>query len=534
MKKIISIACLLTIYCYNSIAQDTIYCKPEIKQVTIFTNDNGSYNDFPYSENPGSQLDMETVVNLKPGLNTILFNNLPKFEKFQLFYENDCELISSNSRKKMQLTDEKQKTKKILELETKLEEINKAIDRSGSFISIYTSEREMILSNKTVVGNTQSGLVEEIRKLGDYYRQRIEEIDSKLYDVNKKHESNIIEQAFIKQQIKDLKEEEGIVEFEIVALVSSPIATKSKFTLSIYEPTASWYATYDLKVKDISSAVELHYKALIKQETGIDWKNVKVTLSSAQPNISANCPDIKKWNLDYFSETKETTILVEDVENTSGPLERKIAEEAFGESITSFNYLLPQMMNIPNAPEPFEIEIITYQIPAMYEYKCVPKLDPGVFLTAKITDWEKYNLISGEANLYLNGVYVGNSDINSGRVEDTLSFSLGSDKQILVERNRITEYSKKTFLSGKRKENIGWEIIIRNNKKSDIDIIVYDQLPVSVRKEIQVEQEDISNGELDEQTGIIQWKIHLKPAESKKLILKYSVSYPKDRKVDIN
>jgi uncharacterized protein (TIGR02231 family) len=525
MKKFIAIICLLAIYCIDAFAQDTIFCKPEIKEVTIFSNSN--------EEPGGSQLELYGSVELKQGLNKIIFTNLPNFESFQIYPENNVELISSNGGKKFKI-DEKEKNKKTLVLENNLEELNKEIDKANSMISIYTSEKEMILSNKTLPSTAQSNMVDEIRKLGDFYRQRISEIDTKLYEANKNLNTLKKELLEINSQISDLNLDFGETVYELFALVSSPSETKARFRLSLFETSATWIASYDIKVKDVKSPIDMRYKASISQETGINWKNVKVTLSSAQPNFNNACPEIKKWNLDYFNEIGKMYTLVEDIETPGVTMEKSIETEAFAESLTSFNYQLPQPMNIQSGKKPFEIEIITYQIPAIYEYVCVPKLDPGVFLSVQITDWEKYNFLTGNADLYLEGVYIGTDEINSGRVADTLQFSLGRDRQILVERNRITEYSKKTFLSGKRIQNVGWEISIRNNKKIDVDLNVVDQLPISVRKEIQVEKEDVSGAELDEKTGILQWKIHLKSAENKKVFLKYAVTYPKDKKIVID
>jgi uncharacterized protein (TIGR02231 family) len=165
---------------------------------------------------------------------------------------------------------------------------------------------------------------------------------------------------------------------------------------------------------------------------------------------------------------------------------------------------------------------------------CIPKYNTNVFLTAKVVDWAKYNLLDGEARLYFEGTFVGNSDVYNGSISDTLYFSLGSDKKIGIERKRITAFSKKTFLSGKKTEQVAWEITIRNNKKTFVDIVVKDNFPVPVKKEIEVKREKVDGAEVDAQTGIVTWNIHLEPTESKKLELKYAVTYPKDKYVIID
>jgi hypothetical protein len=508
-------------------AQDTIYSKPVIKEVTIF-NENLCLD---WEGSVGSQMKFEAVLSLNKGMNTLVFKNLPYYEGFQLNSDKDLQIISTAKRTNTTI-DEKEKSKEIEALEKKSAEKEKEIDISKSFISIYTSEKEMILSNKTVTTSNQNDMVESIRQLADYYRQRIGEIDAKLFELNKKLEGQTKELEKISEQISSVKADRGETSYELVALVSSPMAGKATFNISLNEPTSSWQASYEIKVKDVNSPLELHYLASIKQGTGIDWKNVKVTLSSDQPRTGNNCPEIEKWGLDFFEKGHKLQLMFDSDEETEKEIKNET--EAFSESITSFNYQLPQLMNIPCNSEPFTIEMTNYQIPAIYEYECVPKLDKDVFIKAKITDWGKYKLIFGKAGLYFEGIYAGDVYIDNGRLSDTLSLSLGRDRGIIVERNQIEEFTKKTFLSGKQVENIGWEINILNNKKTDISLVVKDQIPISTRKEIEVEAQEISGAELDKKTGILQWKIQLKPAESKKLLLQYRVGYPKDKKIISN
>ena len=119
----------------------------------------------------------------------------------------------------------------------------------------------------------------------------------------------------------------------------------------------------------------------------------------------------------------------------------------------------------------FLVEIKKASVPAKYIYFAVPKLDKDAFLTAEVEDWEDLNLMDGEANLFLEGAYQGKSFINTRSINDFLRLSLGRDKSISIERNKIKDYSKNKFLSDKKIINRGWEIIIKNKKNTSIDII---------------------------------------------------------------
>ena len=61
--------------------------------------------------------------------------------------------------------------------------------------------------------------------------------------------------------------------------------------------------------------------------------------------------------------------------------------------------------------------------------------------------------------------------------------------------------------------------------------MVQDQFPVSVVKEIDVNDVAAPGAEIDKEQGIITWRLLLPPAQEKKLRLGYSIKYPKDKKV---
>jgi hypothetical protein len=166
-----------------------------------------------------------------------------------------------------------------------------------------------------------------------------------------------------------------------------------------------------------------------------------------------------------------------------------------------------------------------------YEYFSAPKIDPAVFLTAKIADWQDFDLQSGETNLYFEGTYLGKTYIDLSSMTDTLSFSLGRDKGVTVSRMLSRQYSSKKLLGSNRTETKQYEITVRNNKKIPITIVVQDQFPISTTKEISVEDEKASEAQVDKSTGLITWNFQLPAAQEKKLQISYDVKYPKDKKI---
>jgi uncharacterized protein (TIGR02231 family) len=171
-----------------------------------------------------------------------------------------------------------------------------------------------------------------------------------------------------------------------------------------------------------------------------------------------------------------------------------------------------------------------YTIPARYKYYAVPKVDPDAFLMAEITDYEKLNLLPGEANIIFENMYVGKSFIDPNATSDTLNLSVGRDKKVIVKREKITDVAAGVkFLGNQKKQTFTYEIRVRNAKKEAVNLLLKDQFPVSTDKNMEVELLESSDAAVNAETGVLTWKLTIEPGETKKVRLSYSVKYPKDK-----
>ena len=196
---------------------------------------------------------------------------------------------------------------------------------------------------------------------------------------------------------------------------------------------------------------------------------------------------------------------------------------------TEFKIKIPY--TIPSDNENYDVAMVEYEVPTDYNYYIVPKLSTDAFLVANITDWTELNLLNGNANLYLKGTYQGETFLDLKTFEDTLGISVGRDNDIVVERKMQKEFVSKKLIGTTKKEERAWEIIIKNNKSKAVKLTIEDQYPISKNEDIKVELLEFSGAEKDENTGKLSWKFELAPNEKKSLLIKYSVKYPKNKKV---
>jgi len=179
------------------------------------------------------------------------------------------------------------------------------------------------------------------------------------------------------------------------------------------------------------------------------------------------------------------------------------------------------------------VEMQRYDIPADYEYYAVPKIDKDAFLLAHVTDWEQYNLIAGEANIFFENTFIGKTILDARSMSDTLSISLGRDKNINIQRDKVKENTTSRFLSSKVETTRDWKITVRNNKRQPVSLILSDQIPVSTTSEIEVTPAQLSNGDLNKDTGEVTWKLTLQPSQKQELELIYKVRYPKGKTLNV-
>ena len=198
-----------------------------------------------------------------------------------------------------------------------------------------------------------------------------------------------------------------------------------------------------------------------------------------------------------------------------------------------YEFDIKQLLTLPDGGKTTTTEIARHQLPASYEYRGIPKIDKESFLVADATDWQKLNLMEGEANVYFDNSFVGKSILDPNVSSDTLHFSMGRDQSIRVQRTKVSESSTRRFFGSNQEQTLKWRITVKNNRQESVNITVFDQAPISRNTSIEVIMEELSDGQFDKKTGIIKWPLQLKPGEQRDLILQYKVKYPKNRRLTI-
>ncbi len=212
--------------------------------------------------------------------------------------------------------------------------------------------------------------------------------------------------------------------------------------------------------------------------------------------------------------------------STSVPLPTAVVENQ-----TTVEIELETPYTLKSTGEKLQVDLITYEIEAEYRFFAVPKLDKDAFLVARVVDWDQYNLLEGEANLFFENSFVGSSLLDARSMKDTLDISLGRDKSVMVTREKVDQFSKRQFIGSNKIESRGFVITVRNSKSQPVNITIYDQIPVAIINDITVNPIELTKGKLDEKTGQVTWELEMEPRSQNKLDLQYEVKYPRRERV---
>jgi len=530
MKHFFFLIALMTIN-IAIIGQETTW-KSNINSITVFRQ--------------GAQINRSATVKLKPGINQVVITDLPAgFNDQSISVRSQSRLEISAVQYRTNYAQDFESSPAYLELKTKLETTIRQKEDETVLQSALKEEESMILSNKNITGTSSGISAEQLVKISDFYRTRLPELKNKILSGTRKLADMDKEIARLQKQMSEISAKNNQqYEGEIVILVESKKAMDELIEFSYIDPRASWVTSYDLRLESLQKPLNLQYKGRVRQSTGEDWKDVQLALATGNPQFNMQFPVINPWFLYYLAPLYDlgmAPMVLDEVVQVRGARNvRAEKEEAAGdvtvakENVTFMEFSLAGKYAVPSDGKEHEFKVQENTLPAFYRYIAVPKLDNKVYLVANVEDWSKYNLASGNMKLFFESTFIGNNYFDANIVTDTLSISLGPDIAISTTREKLKDLKKTRFLSNKKQIQSGWEITIRNNKSVEAEILLQDQLPLATDAEMTIEADELSGGKLNAETGIVEWNLKLKPGESVKKVIAYTIKIPKDKQVVLN
>ena len=409
---------------------------------------------------------------------------------------------------------------------------------------------ELLDKNQTVLVGSNSSNVAQLTQLTEFYTNKRIELENKLVSLKTKGDDLSKKLSRLKSSLKtkEQKEAEEFADGVIVLKLMSPTAGNIKLNINYLTDNVSWKPYYEIKAEKISAPLDVTFKAIVKQNTGLDWKGVKLTLINGNSSRNNYAPTVSPWFI-YARSPKEREIQREEasliktraVASKAEYADKDIALDDRAEVVavgyagfnvntnelnTSYDIDIPY--DILSNNEDHLISLYQQKIPADYQYFTAPNYNREAYLLAKIKDFSKYNLVSAPASIIFENMYIGETRISPDQTNNEMNITLGNDPKISIRREEVQDKSGEKFLSSYREKVITYDLVIKNNKKEQISIEVKDRFPLSNNEAVKIEVLDKSGAAKDDEKGFLTWNIKLSPSETKKLRVSYKVRYPKD------
>lgn len=524
MKKLIGLLVFL-VFISPVRSQNEIHVKGTPDKVIVFQS--------------GANLSMNLKVNVKKGTNIIFIDSMPASidqNSIRLYAGSSTAVMSTDFQLETIKTENQIEPQNIISVRDSIKKLNYLSRDLSNQINVLQGEEGIIAGYKLHPETEKGSSITELTTLANYYNKRINEIRKEILNHQEKQNEYSILIAKLNKQISDYElTKQPVQNYQIIANLSSEIEGSINLELNVFTPTAGWVPNYEIKVKDVESPVKLSYKALVWQGTGRDWKEVKLILSTRNPNMSNIMPVLTPWYLRLLqssydmdspltptysnsvrsSRTKESSMVVDGME--VGTVDNKYMTVEFSPA---------NKYTIKSDNRKQSITLNDVDVPAVYEYFTVPKLDPDAFLIAKVPDWGKLNLLKGEAYIYFENTYIGKTLINPESTLDSLSISLGRDKSIVVKREIVQNMTETKFFSSNVVKQYGYMITVKNNRKSEINITIEDKFPISTHEKIEVELLETSGAKVDKEKDFLKWFVKIPAGKSIERKFAYKIDSP--------
>ena len=511
MKRIFLLNLLLISSLTLFSQENNLVAAEKIQEITVFRN--------------LAEIKSKVTTNLFSGLNTLIIDNLPKS-----ILKNSIQVSADAGIRIIQLTPITDYKRAALQTQAGLKITDSIANYQDQLSTLnikkYSLEQELeiLLANKNLTSKTD--LAGEIEDLTAIFKSRIPFIKEEIYRLDKKIKPILNTIIQLEKTLANMSNSNDYCSLKI-SLIANENASKN-LSLHYLVNDAGWNPIYDLRVANITSPILIQQKANVFQNTGIDWEQVKITLSTGNPIDNSILPNLNPLYSDIF--TYQKTKSYDMMEKASIPQLAMAANVIETENQLANSYEINALTSVASSQENKVIEIKSDTLAALYQYMSVPKLDPHAYLISRIPNWNNLNLLAGNASVYFEDAYVGETFLNTMQFDDTLQVSLGKDQNIFVERIKVKEFNTHKLLSGFQTASLNFNIKILNNKKTAIDITIEDQAPISKNKSIEVKLSSL-DGKYDIETGKLIWKLKLNPSEQKVFSFGYELKYPKNKMI---
>ena len=375
---------------------------------------------------------------------------------------------------------------------------------------------------------------ETVIALTKYVMQTRGEKAKDTVDLQQQLQTNQEEAEFLKRQVQEAAAGSSKTERDAVIVVDKKDPAAGKVRLNYLVDAASWRPQYKFRAgKDEKEAVQVEYLAAVMQQTGEDWANAQLVLSTAEPMLNAGPPDLKTLEVavvprpgpagqptaagglnlppapgvpgqsagDYVKEanrlrgqaqkeyagnkpeeggkTINEAAALEQAKDLLATREEEAQQarelRAASKEGPAVTYHLPARLTVPSRNDEQIIEVARLELKPDYFYKALPVLTAHVYRQANLSNDSKYVLLPGEATMYLGSDFVGRANLPLVAIGERFTAGFGVDPQLQVVR-QMTDKTR-TTQGDNQVLTYQYRLLVSSYKAEPVKLQLWDRLP---------------------------------------------------------
>jgi uncharacterized protein (TIGR02231 family) len=545
------------------IANDKVTVKSTLHSVTVYTQ--------------GAQLQHKANYTIKAGLSEVIVEGISpqiaagtiqvKATGAVVILDSKYEYYYPQPQLELVVRDLPPKIKSAIRvLEDSIRNVNFELRDINDEIEVLVAARKIIISNGAVKGQGKvNDSIQLLKATVDYYTTKVSELNKKISSLDRQKVKKTDLLSDLNTRLEDLQnyaeqnnptpEKKGVPRIIITFMAKD--AASGRIDLSYLASNAGWTPLYDIRSEAATGKINLTYKAQVRQLTGLDWDDIKLSISTNNPYANKTKPELNPWYIDYQEFRKQledkgklrsdvfddapavnsTALNMGFMYSTNSAAEiNALGAEQFTtivQQLISAEFKIDLNYSIASDNQVRMVLVKQSELNTSFRYYAVPKLDPGVYLVAQMTKLDELQLVPAKANIFFDGTYIGETYLDPTTMDDTLNLSLGKDPNIVVKRTLLKNQSKERIIQDKKERSFAYNIEVRNLKSSEIELFIQDQIPLTTNPDITIEKSNLGKGKIDEKTGLIEWQLKLKAKESQSFDYDFKVRHAKDKTVQI-
>ena len=447
-----------------------------------------------------------------------------------------------------------------------------ALNQTEARLTFQKSALDKMLARLTTAGKESANPEMDPLKWAaflDFQDKQLAEVDRQLLALQTDREAVRAEVDRLNRELGALRGNER--RSRLLAKVNLDVrqAGEVEVNLSYLVRGPSWSPSYDMRADTKAKTLEVTYRAEVRQATGEDWRGVSLRLSTAQPGLAGREPKMDPWfltkaeavafagtvsgglvvngraenRIQMFNEVKlmGNSMTISGVAG-SDPLKRMEAMDERRASVqaggTAATFVIDRKSDILADNKPAQVTVMRESFPAYFRHTCVPKLSPFVYLKAKAVNKTGFTFLPGPTAVFLDGAFVAQANLDLVPSGQDFWTYLGVDQGVSVERKVLARREETTGVFGKKTLRTVFDQVfkLKNGKATDIELVLWDQVPASNHEDIKVVfeepryEKDTDDLKLNE-SKFLEWRLPLKAGAKQDLPFRFAVERPEDIQV---